>query len=300
MKIKTIEMDTDTFIKIQPNPIQRDTEYHSKKALKFHLSSESITQSKVAVAKQGKIFWKLDGHTRAHLWNEGLLKAPSSLSVDIYEVDDKQGAIELYRQFDNSDAAESNADKVAGALRQMGLMHFNSAFMRNTGILTALQTIHLATKVPFGRGKVLEILTPWKKEIKILIEQQWNAYSTKTQPGTPSCVITAFFITTRMYKQDCLGFWDGYYHGKGADSLRSGRDGSKAAIDWIRQERKNDRMLGRINNGSNAQAIITAYQFYRARKKVDKLSMLYKKDYNKSSTSQFGEYLKSIGFSFKG
>lgn len=299
MKIKTIEMDTDKFIKIQPNPIQRDTEYHSAKALKFHLSKEAVTHAKVSLARCGKIMWKLDGHTRAHLWKEGDLKAPSILSVDIYDVKSKEEAIELYRHFDNNDAAESNADKTAGALRLMGLMHFNSNFMRNTGLVNAAQVIHLAIKKPVIRGLVLELLLPWKSEIKTLIEQQWNVYATKKAPGTPSCVIAAFLITTKMYKQDCLGFWDGYYSGNGADSLRSGRDGSKAAIDWIFKVRRNEMIMGRHYTAMNTQALITAYQFYRAKKKVDKLNMLYKRNHNQSTSGQLGEYLKSIGFQTK-
>lgn len=297
MKIKTIEMDTDKFIKIQANPIQRDTRVHAKTASKKHLAVDAVTHCKVSIAKAGAIQWKLDGHTRAYLWKEGELKAPSLLSVDVYDVKDKAEAIALYRHFDNKNATESNQDQITGALRYMGITNYDPAFARNCGMYSACQLINIACKRFDPRQSVLDTLIPYKKEIKMLINQFWSKTTTGGKPGIPGCTVAAFLITTKMYREDCLGFWDGYYTGEGGETLKSGRDGSKAAADYIKAARKDDRIMGRHNSAACTEALLTAYQVYRSRKGVGRVSSLYKRIHNMSTMTQLGQYLTEIGYS---
>lgn len=296
MKIKTIEMSPDDFIKIPSNPIQRDTKLHADKAVKFHLACKAVTHAKVSIAVCKKRKWKLDGHTRALLWKNGQLKCPYILSVDVYYVSNKEEAIELYRHFDNARAAESTADKVSGAFRFMSIANYNKFAVRSAGLINAIQAINQAYKIYEPYSDVLALMLPWKKEIKIFVNQHWTSNSSHGKPGVPSAITLAFLVTVRMYGAESLGFWDSYYNDSALSTLKPGRGGCQAAIDWILKARKDDLITGKQNSLRNAEAIIRAYHYYRAKKSVLKLKDLYIRNESLSFSMQFGDFLKSIGF----
>lgn len=295
--IETIEMEVDKFIKIAGNPNQRDTGHHAKTANKNHLKEFHESHSKVAVAKYGNRECLLDGHTRRYLWERGLLKAPEILFVDIWEVKDKNEAVNMYGTYDNKFAMESVADKVSGALRLMGIDNANKSFARNAGIPSAIRLVDRATGKFNPNKTVSENLIRYKKEIKKLIELQWRAMASKSmgRPGTPSCVIAAFLITYKLYGDDCLGFWDGYYKGTGQKMFKSGRDGSLAAVEWIIRIRGKDELKG-VNLPMNIEALLNAYKFYWDEKIVKDIRSLYKADYKKSQIGQLSDVLKEMEY----
>lgn len=299
MKIKTIEMSVKDFIKVPANPIQRDTKLHANSAIKHHLESEAVTHAKVSIAESKKSKWKLDGHTRAYLWKEGELESPKILSVDIYTVSDRDEAIELYKHFDNSRAAESIPDRVSGALKFMKILNYNKFAVRGAGIVNGLHALNSALEIYVSKDDVLRLMLPWHKELKVFINQHWVSNSSHGKPGVPAAVTLAFLVTTKMYGADCLGFWDTYYNNSPSKTLKSGRSGCEAAIDWIVKARSNDLITGRQNTVRNAEALITAYHYYRSKKSVQRLTDLYQRKNNDSFISQFGRYLKDIGFPTK-
>ncbi len=296
MKINTIDMTVEDFIKIPGNPIQRDTKLHANKAVKFHLASKAVTHAKVSIAKCKTLKWKLDGHTRSYLWKEGELQPPQILSVDVYTVTDKTEAIELYKHFDNAKAAESTPDKVSGALKFMKITNYNKFAVRGAGIVNGLHSLNNALGIYIPRDDVLRLMLPWNKELVIFINQHWVSNSSHGKPGVPAAVTLAFLVTVKMYGTDCLGFWDSYYNNSPSKTIKSGRGGCQAAIDWIIKARANDAITGRQNTMRNAEALITAYHFYRSKKIVERLTSLYVRKNNDSFASQFGTYLKDIGF----
>jgi len=296
MKIKTIEMSIPAFRKIPANPIQRDTKLHADTAVKLHLSSKAVTHAKVSIARCKTGSWKLDGHTRSYLWSEGELQAPTILSVDVYYVADKNEAIELYKHFDNSTAAETIPDKVAGALKFMKIFNYNKFAVRGAGIVNALNALNGALEIYIPRNDVLRLMIPWKAQLKVFINQHWVSNSSHGKPGVPAAVTLAFMVTVKMYGDECLGFWDMYYNDSAAKTLKHGRSGCQAAIDWIMKARNNDLIAGRQNTVCNAEALIVAYHYYRSKKSVNKLSDLYLRKNNQSFSMQFGHFLKDIGY----
>jgi len=296
MKIKTIDMSVSDFIKIPSNPIQRNVELHGKKASKFHLSSRAVTHAKVSIAVCKNKRWKLDGHTRSYLWSHSTLEAPKMLSVDIYFVKGIDDAIELYSHFDNSKAAETIPDRLSGALHYMKINNYNKFVLQGAGIVNALRCINSATNHYIPYENILKLLLPWYKELKIFAGMHWVSNSSHGKPGVPAAVTLAFFVTVKMYDNDSLGFWDAYYNNTADNSLKSGRSGSQAAIDWIISQRKKELIAGQQNTLRNAEALIRAYHYYRAKKPVTKLTALYKRETNKSFLMQFGEFIKNIGF----
>jgi len=302
VKITRIEMEVDEFIKIQDNPIQRDTVTHAKKAIKNHLNKYHDSHIVVAIGRMvgRKTQWKIDGHTRAYLWlkvGTGSLKAPKTVLVDVYHVKDEQEVIEVYRCFDNKNAVESNADQITGALNYFGFKMHSRIMAKKLGLLNAVTTIDLSLKRFDANKTVLKKLEPYKKEIKVILEQTWGYNLKQINPGTPSCVAAAFFVLIRLYKDDSLGFWSGFNSGKGRSSFKSGRDGSLAAADWIKKARAEKRIMGREETAYSVIALLNAYEFYRRRKKVDRLSFLLKRDLNISPLAQLGKLLKDLGYS---
>lgn len=143
MAMKIISMSADIFIALPDNPRQRDTVRHAAKAKKTHLRFPSETQCVVAVACiNGVPVCKLDGHTRAYLWENGELEVVNqTLTVQAYEVNSMAEACELYTHFDSSSAVEGSVDKLSGACRQAGLV-LTSGLLSDHAFNTALKVAH--------------------------------------------------------------------------------------------------------------------------------------------------------------
>src|SRR4029077_6653573 len=82
---QNIEMSVADWIQVAPNPRQRDTEKHARKAK--HLMTPQPTHRRVSMAMtpDGRK-WKLDGHTRALLWSRNQVERPESLNVSVFTV----------------------------------------------------------------------------------------------------------------------------------------------------------------------------------------------------------------------
>jgi hypothetical protein len=133
------KMSVSDWIDVPDNPRQRDTICHAKKAKKKHLAKYSDTHEVVAAAMiDGEIVCKLDGHTRAHLWETGELRRPKKVSVHCYSCSSLDGARALYSHFDNQDAVEGAKDRVTGACRENSIV-LTSQMLRAYKFVVALQ-----------------------------------------------------------------------------------------------------------------------------------------------------------------
>jgi len=131
VKVAGMVMSCDRFIAVKDNPRQRDTIAHAKTAMKKHLRQESPLHLRVAVATTGSEMWKLDGHTRAYLWETGKLQKPQHVNVDVYYVADRKEAEMLYKGFDNRDSVETTRDVIFGDLRSLGIKFTSSLLTQN-------------------------------------------------------------------------------------------------------------------------------------------------------------------------
>jgi len=296
MYIKTIEMDVDDFIKIKGNPSQRDTEHHAIKAKKKHLSKFHPSHVRVAIAILGSIKYKLDGHTRALLWDAGELKAPEIVYVDVFKVETKDELSSLYLTFDNKDATETVADQISGAIRFMGIDNMNKHFSRNAGIRTAALLVNTAMKRVKPNATMINLLSPYKIQIQVIADRVWSPSPNKLRPGVPGCVVAAFYITTELDKTLSSGFWDGFYSGKGMESRKSGMDGSLAAAKWLIRTRDRDDVFGVQNRAMGCEAILNGYRLYKKNKNVKNLNELYTRNRNLSYIEQLSLLLKKMGY----
>ncbi|MFO1351547.1 MAG: hypothetical protein U1F68_13120 [Gammaproteobacteria bacterium] len=140
-KIITAEMTVQDWCELPDHPRQRNTARHAhaghwmlakqaKGAVLDHLAHVT------AAVLEGN-YYKVDGHTRAYLWETGQLKAPDTLHVTMYRVASKAELNELYTVFDTQSAAETSFDKVFGAYREHGLT-LTSKRLKNGFIVDAL------------------------------------------------------------------------------------------------------------------------------------------------------------------
>ena len=234
MKTKEIKLSIEEWIAVPDNPQQRNTEQHAKKALKYHMSEASPTQQRVALAEMpnGKQF-KLDGHTRCHLWEQELLEAPQYVKCDVYYVKNKKEAVELYEHFDTSTAAETAGDKLSGAFRYYGIPK-TSKLWTTAGVTTAVKTIYSQHQRGMRHVDVKKCIAPFVKELKII--DRGEDFSHKFFPAPVFC---AMLMTIHLDGEEALSFWEGYVQDSGRKNPKS-MDAVYCIRDEIRRYRDED------------------------------------------------------------
>lgn len=209
MELKQIEMSIADWIKVNDNPQQRNTENHARKALKYHLSAPHITHSRAVAAKlPSGAMYKVDGHTRAYLWDKGWLDAPESVFIDLYLVSNIKEASELYESFDNLNAVETAGDKMSGVLRLNGISQENKLLLYG-GTTTALKTLYTRRTAGFSRLEIKDVIKPFVKAIKTISHCDFK------HKHFPAPVFAAMVLTVQKDGNAALSFWEAYANDEG-------------------------------------------------------------------------------------
>lgn len=263
---KTIKMSVLDWIKVEDNPIQRDTERHAAKAK--HLLTPIATHGIVFAAElpSGKLI-KLDGHTRALMWKRGDVLPPAQLiTVNVIPVENRGEAEVLYKTFDNSVAMETLRDKVTGGFNRFGL-EAHSPLLKAGSIGSALKLAFgvLNGKSPgwgsaIGNGggpnnsaetakamtDIYGLINEFQNELLALDAFGADVTLQKATTG----LTAAFIISYRRHGRVVLPFWTGYFAGGGE---RNGRnmDGIQAVREMMLQRKKG-------NYGGSAAADLCA------------------------------------------
>lgn len=195
------------WINVTDCPIQRNTERHANKARNKHLKNSSMTHLRVSAAKlpNGELF-KLDGHTRAYLWQDGSLIPPGhSVEVDVYLVKNLDQVKELYKQFDSRYAAEDAIDRLFGAFR---LYNFQpeSALIRAGAITSA---IGLCTRKTKENLNIYQTSKPFIPVLRI-IDKRMFGYK-----PFPTGVLAAMLMTVCEHGETAMPFWERYHNDEG-------------------------------------------------------------------------------------
>lgn len=226
MTQETIDLSVEEWIDIPSNPIQRDTELHARKAKRGHLSKYSETQKRVsaAVTDNGD-FYKLDGHTRALLWERGELPRPKEIFVDLYYVRTVDDVIELYRHFDNQTASETAQDRLSGALSYFNISGDHRPFLQ-VGGTTALNVI----TTNYKSLSTLEKVEMWQNEIQEFTKMDIN------QSRFRAGILGAFLATMagrasgkKNGYERVKEFWE--RHNQNCGDRVQGRDDGVSALD---------------------------------------------------------------------
>ena len=229
-----IHMSVDEFISLDDCPIQRNTELHAKKAIKKHLKRSSETHKRVAIAKiksTGKRF-KIDGHSRAFLWDtEELIKPLENLLVDLYIVDTLEEVIDLYKQFDSPLATESAVDRLNGSYRYYNF--FPASDLVKKGCVMSCATLITSNKQ--FRNDVYNNIRIFIEPLKIIDNEGFkNKYF--------SCgVYSAMILTVMSDGASSMEFWRKYYNDSGLKE-DSRKDAVQAMKDMIVKYKKNGKI----------------------------------------------------------
>lgn len=238
------KMLVSDWIKVRPNPIQRDTEKHALKAK--HLRVPHPTHSVVHMAElpNGDAY-KLDGHTRALLWSRKEIEAPMQVTAVVYPVKTMAEVEQLYQDFDSRDALETTADKVSGAYNKHNFDP-QSPLLQYGSIVQALRLAQgvllggsVKTSAASGSGNRT---TPRQKEVsKATVYSMINEWSYELhaldgfglrQGQITAGIIGAFLISFRRYGHDVTRFWTGVFANQG-NKLGSEMDGIEAVSQLI-------------------------------------------------------------------
>lgn len=221
--LKSVNMTVQEFIDVPENPIQRDTQRHAKIYSRpgGHLHDFHPTHLRVAICEtpEGRQF-KLDGHTRAYLWQKGELEIPAhqKLRVDVYDVKDRDEAMDYYLCFDADGSHETSVDKLTGAFKFHRFTPKHPWMFRGVGLVSAMQ--HLVFEPNWGDAKHLtyvQLLKPWIRVLKQIdsLDPYFNTHR------FPSFVTAAQLLSVRRDGVQALEFWQRYHDDAGTKSQQT-------------------------------------------------------------------------------
>lgn len=236
----TLEMSVDRWIEVKDNPIQRDTERHAAKAK--HLLTPLPTHRFVFAGRlpNGDLV-KMDGHTRALLWQRGQVPSPATVTVGIVPIASLEEAESLYKTFDSQNALETMRDKVSGAFNRL-TFEPQSGLLQHGSLTYALRTAYTILKGYSSTstgGKNLEELR--KTDIYTMINEFSPEIFTLDgfglrQGSIQSGIVAAFLISTRKYGHKITDFWRAVFADAGTKSAGK-MDAVQALNELIMQRR---------------------------------------------------------------
>lgn len=254
MAVNAIEMSVSDWVDVKDNPRQRNTEKRASSAARKHLSDyQKIHRVVFAATKNGNILCKLDGHTRALLWDAGELSHPpeGTVVVNLIEVGSLDEAKEVYDQLDAPPSVKKPSDKIFGACRERKI-RLTSHLLRSCAFSTQLK---IATTGKRFSGDIYEMVDAWGSELKQL--DSWGLTSNYT------ILIAVMLTAIRM---------DGEVHPKEFFSLLDTEGGTKTAKGYDAVQLLNDvisvrRAEGRTSGYENLMQIAgqawTAYTMHK-------------------------------------
>jgi hypothetical protein len=240
------KMKVSDWIKVQDNPIQRDTERHAAKAK--HLLTPLSIHAVVYAAElpNGKLV-KLDGHTRALLWSRNQVRHPPEVECIVLPAESMEEAKRLYQTLDSKEALENIRDKISGAFRDLNF-YPESGLLKQGNIANALRlcwNVMIGKAITGGSGamksetgySLYSAVREFSSEIFAL-----DAFDEKHFNPT-SGVIAAFILTVRKHGSKIIPFWRSVF-ADGGEKKDGKMDGIQALCELVLQRR------GRAHGGS--------------------------------------------------
>lgn len=225
-QLAAAEMGWKDFASHPANPQQRNTEAHARAAT--HLLHWHPRQALVALAflPDGSSC-KLDGHTRAYMWLNGMAAPPPvPLKVECWLVDSLEMAGALKQTYDNRHAANLPHDVLYGVLRQLGV-DFQSEVLRDRKFLGAIRLAqsYLNPKPGDVVDDLLPVVVSWLHELRLFD----GVLPTKTRFNT--AMQGSALLLLRRYGDAALPFLQRH----------QGKIGEKHGKDYSAQEAFNRR-----------------------------------------------------------
>lgn len=136
-----LQLTWQDWVAFTNHPRVRDTERHAKKphwqAARAATGVAAEPLRHVVGAEFQDTYYKVDGHTRAYLWQHGGLSEPDCVFATVHRVNTFDELMALYSVYDTPGAAETQNDRIFGAMGQAGL-ELTSKRLRDGFIVDAL------------------------------------------------------------------------------------------------------------------------------------------------------------------
>ena len=235
---------------IEPNPRQRDTALHARKAKHLREYDPLHRFVTMAVLPNGRRL-KVDGHTRSYVWQNAMAVGPDSVTVSIYHCENEAAAEALYSKFDSSSAVETGADKIAGAARRCGL-EFQTGFLKAGRYGSAVKRLYAYTTKTWGQ--------PWQSHDFVYSAVDFYAAELKlldsvtpTPALFPSGIVMAALATFKRRGKIALPFWQAYAAEQGVKTGPK-MDGVQALLETVSKHKAE--AAGRGAEGGGSQQIV--------------------------------------------
>lgn len=205
-----IKMTTPEWIAVKTNPIQRDTERHAQKA-KHLLTPQDVHAIVFAARLPNGELVKLDGHTRAFLWQTGIVPPPKQITVNVIDVANDEEAAEQYKFHDSRAAVEGTSDKVTGAMR--GQQYVPKSLFVAAGCFSS--ALRIAWVGVFGHARNMRARDEYEavKEFlpEIIALDGIDLKRSRTNTG----VTAAILLSHRRHGDSVLSFWRSVFNSEG-------------------------------------------------------------------------------------
>ena len=134
-------MSVDDWLQVRDHPRHRDTAAHAMAAhWQSAKAASGVARTKLAqvtAALYDNTLYKVEGHTRAYLWQKGELRPPEMIHATIFKVHSLDELNEVYGLHDVQSAARTTTDVIFGAYRENKLK-LSSPRLRDGRIADAL------------------------------------------------------------------------------------------------------------------------------------------------------------------
>lgn len=232
MASSIVKMTTPEWIAVRTNPIQRDTERHAQKA-KHLLAPQDIHSVTFAARLPSGELIKLDGHTRAFLWQTGIVPQPRQIVVNVIDVESEEEAAEQYKFHDSRDAVEGTPDKISGAMRGQRFEP-SSVFVASGGFSSALRIAWIGV---YGHARNMRARDEYQavKEFlpEIIAMDGMNLKRLQTSTG----ITAAILLSYRRHGAAVLPFWTGVFANDG-DKKHGKMDAVQALHEMMQKQKK--------------------------------------------------------------
>lgn len=256
-----ITMSVAEWCAVPENPEQRDTARRARNAARNHLKHPSPLHRYVyACTKDGMVLCKLDGHTRAYLWERDVIAQPADGKVEVMCVAAKNmaEAAQFYRHLDNAKARKQPHDEIFGILRRRKVQLVSSLLYRCSFSNQLKMADHGSCK---GGSKDIEpSVLRWIPQLKQLDELGLSR--------TYSTLIGLMLCTLKVDGPDVAGeFWKAVDSDSGTKTT-AGMDGIEAVVRHCAVRKAEGRTSGWENLDGMFRQCLTAYMAWKQGKRV--------------------------------
>jgi hypothetical protein len=259
-----LEMSVTDWIAVDDNPRQRNTEKRAERAKRKHLSTyQKIHRVVFAATKDGNVLCKLDGHTRALLWESGELECPpdGKVCVVLIEVSGLKEAKDIYDMMDAQMSVKNPSDNIFGATRELGF-RLCSPLLRGCAFNTQLK---IASSGKRFAGDSYAMVRDWKSELIALDSMNLSSKNT--------ILISVMLFACRVDGHEMALKFFGQLDNDGGIKTSEGYDGVELLSRVLAVRRAEGRTAGYDNLMQICGQAWSAYQTWKAGKRRKNVSL---------------------------